>query len=437
MIPSSPIAPARRWLRPVLPLLSLLTLLGAMGAACGGSHPSVTLLEQNLERMDRAARSYDLSSIAGGLYQAAQAKRTDANALMKNGNDSRAYPLLESALADMRVALAASQAAEAGRQGDECLHDLDLARQGWDEALHQLLQTEQAARGASEEAPHSVPGADTLRMPQLPPTTLEDAAPPQGTADEIAQTEDSWLQVASAHRIGVSDAQERCDTELALARDRRASQQDRQRHLYLAGRAVQEMEARITQAISLDLCARGAAEISALAEARAGALRGILDLERDMRAEIRSELEQTRAQAADREARLSDALQQFQGPTIRITRDARGVVVSLATDDFFPLGKDVLKKDVNLTLIRLATVLNQFPEMKIAVEGHTDNVGQPDYLVELSKRRAQAVYKELIAQGVAEARMTVEGYGPNRPVAGNTTDEERRQNRRVDLVMRQ
>ena len=85
--------------------------------------------------------------------------------------------------------------------------------------------------------------------------------------------------------------------------------------------------------------------------------------------------------------------------------------------------------------MRVATILNQFPEMKIRVEGHTDNIGRAEYNLELSQRRAQAVHDFLDAQGVAAARMSVEGFGLTRPVADNDTPEGRQRNRRVDLVI--
>jgi len=79
--------------------------------------------------------------------------------------------------------------------------------------------------------------------------------------------------------------------------------------------------------------------------------------------------------------------------------------------------------------------LNQFGEMGILIEGHTDSIGTDEYNLGLSQRRAKAVYDFLASQDVAESRMSWEGYGESRPVADNDTDEGRQQNRRVDLVI--
>jgi OOP family OmpA-OmpF porin len=108
--------------------------------------------------------------------------------------------------------------------------------------------------------------------------------------------------------------------------------------------------------------------------------------------------------------------------------------VSLA-DILFDFDKATLRRDVEFNLVKIATILNQFPEMKIVIEGHTDSVGTEEYNLGLSQRRAKAVFEFLISQGVAEERMSWEGYGESRPVADNDTEEGRQRNRRVDLVI--
>jgi outer membrane protein OmpA-like peptidoglycan-associated protein len=174
--------------------------------------------------------------------------------------------------------------------------------------------------------------------------------------------------------------------------------------------------------------------ITDLASATDDARQGTLELERGLREDLRNELEKTRQEAADRQNQLYQALQQIQGKYAQITRDARGTIISLA-DILFDFNKATLKRDVEFSLVRVATILNQFPEMKIAVEGHTDNVGTAEYNLDLSKRRAQAVADFLASQGVSADRMTVAGYGMTRPVADNSTEEGRQKNRRVDLVV--
>lgn len=80
-----------------------------------------------------------------------------------------------------------------------------------------------------------------------------------------------------------------------------------------------------------------------------------------------------------------------------------------------------------------ASVLKQNPNLKVEIQGHTDNVGKPAYNKKLSQRRANAVMKGLVKQGVKKQRMTAKGYGMDQPIADNKTKEGRAENRRVEL----
>jgi outer membrane protein OmpA-like peptidoglycan-associated protein len=173
-----------------------------------------------------------------------------------------------------------------------------------------------------------------------------------------------------------------------------------------------------------------------LGNERDAGLRASLELERGLRDDLRAELEKAREEARTRQQQIYEAMQSLEGKYARITQSARGTIVSLA-DILFDFDKATLKRNVEFSLVKVATILNQFEEMKISVEGHTDNIGKPDYNLDLSKRRAQAVHDFLVSQEVAPERMTVDGFGMTRPVADNGTEEGRQKNRRVDLVIQE
>lgn len=95
----------------------------------------------------------------------------------------------------------------------------------------------------------------------------------------------------------------------------------------------------------------------------------------------------------------------------------------------------VLKPAVEGKLNQLVGYLKQYPQAKVEVVGHTDSNGSDAYNQKLSEKRAQAVSKALIAQGVDASRITAKGLGEGQPIASNATAEGREKNRRVELVI--
>ena len=99
----------------------------------------------------------------------------------------------------------------------------------------------------------------------------------------------------------------------------------------------------------------------------------------------------------------------------------------------FETGKTTIKKTSNPILDQVAKIMKENPTYKLAIAGHTDNVGNADKNLELSKGRAAAVKQYLVSKGVSADRMTSEGYGDTQPVADNTTTEGKAKNRRVEF----
>jgi OOP family OmpA-OmpF porin len=100
----------------------------------------------------------------------------------------------------------------------------------------------------------------------------------------------------------------------------------------------------------------------------------------------------------------------------------------------FDTGKATIKKASDDLLEQVASVLHDHPEiLRVEVQGHTDSRGAPAFNKKLSQQRADAVVKALVARGAEPARLTPKGYGPDVPIAENTTDEGRQKNRRVEF----
>jgi outer membrane protein OmpA-like peptidoglycan-associated protein len=83
----------------------------------------------------------------------------------------------------------------------------------------------------------------------------------------------------------------------------------------------------------------------------------------------------------------------------------------------------------------LATYLNSNTNLKLALEGHTDNVGSETSNQTLSENRAKSVKDYLVSKGVAESRITHKGFGESKPIADNLTEEGKKQNRRVEFII--
>jgi outer membrane protein OmpA-like peptidoglycan-associated protein len=100
---------------------------------------------------------------------------------------------------------------------------------------------------------------------------------------------------------------------------------------------------------------------------------------------------------------------------------------------YFQQGQATLLLVAQEALNRLATSLQATPNRRFEVQGHTDNVGEPELNRQLSQRRAEAVCRYLIARGVASGQLMPKGYGSTQPVANNADPAQRPRNRRVVL----
>ncbi len=80
-------------------------------------------------------------------------------------------------------------------------------------------------------------------------------------------------------------------------------------------------------------------------------------------------------------------------------------------------------------------IMNENPDMKLAIDGHTDNVGKDDYNQTLSENRANAVKQYIVSKGISESRITAAGHGETMPIADNKTAAGRQKNRRVELKL--
>ena len=100
----------------------------------------------------------------------------------------------------------------------------------------------------------------------------------------------------------------------------------------------------------------------------------------------------------------------------------------------FDVGKATIKPESMGEINRIVQLMNENPDLKFSVEGHTDSTGSANNNQTLSEQRSQAIVNKLVEMGISADRLTAVGKGQNSPIADNNTDEGRAKNRRVEFV---
>jgi outer membrane protein OmpA-like peptidoglycan-associated protein len=144
--------------------------------------------------------------------------------------------------------------------------------------------------------------------------------------------------------------------------------------------------------------------------------------------------EHSAQQATNQTEEMRERLHQQLSQVLQTQETARGLIVNMS-DVLFDTGKYTLKPEAREKLAKVSGILLAYPDLKVQVEGYTDNVGGDQYNLTLSQQRGDGVRDYLISQGVSAANTTSTGYGKSDPIADNSTAAGRAQNRRVNLVV--
>ena len=113
---------------------------------------------------------------------------------------------------------------------------------------------------------------------------------------------------------------------------------------------------------------------------------------------------------------------------------------ALAKDGFlalyinFDTGKSDIKPESQGTIGQIAALMAAHPELALSIEGHTDNAGAPAANKALSEARARGVMAAVVKAGVGAARLAAVGWGQEKPIADNRSEDGRAKNRRVEIV---
>lgn len=125
--------------------------------------------------------------------------------------------------------------------------------------------------------------------------------------------------------------------------------------------------------------------------------------------------------------------EQLQGTGVSVTRVGNQIVLNMPSNITFASDQDAIQAGFYPTLNSVALVLNKYNQSLVDIYGHTDSTGDDNYNLELSQRRAQSVATYLGSQRVDNRRFLVTGVGEARPIAGNSNNAGRAQNRRVEI----
>jgi outer membrane protein OmpA-like peptidoglycan-associated protein len=136
----------------------------------------------------------------------------------------------------------------------------------------------------------------------------------------------------------------------------------------------------------------------------------------------------------EQEAALRQELSAIDAANIQ--RNANVLAVTFKSDYLFAVGSANLNPGAYEEINRVSRVLNQYPDTRIQVAGHTDSTGSEQTNQVLSEQRAKNVENALIGQGVNPGRINTIGFGESSPIADNSSEAGRQLNRRVVITIK-
>jgi outer membrane protein OmpA-like peptidoglycan-associated protein len=129
----------------------------------------------------------------------------------------------------------------------------------------------------------------------------------------------------------------------------------------------------------------------------------------------------------------ADLKRQTAGTGVVVEREGDELLLTMPSGITFPINSAEIQPQFRSTLDQVAQTMNAYPSTLIDVYGHTDPSGGDQINIPLSQRRAESVANYLVARGVNRTRIATQGFGSSQPIADNSTEAGRSQNRRVEI----
>lgn len=214
----------------------------------------------------------------------------------------------------------------------------------------------------------------------------------------------------------------------------RAAKEQAQRNAEIAQEQAQQAQAAQQRAQEAQQQAAQRAEAEAAQRAQAEAAAAAAQAQAQKAREEQQQAQQAAQQASQQEQQMRERLRAQLSAVLQTRETARGLIMNMS-DVLFAFNKYELKPEAREKLAKISGILLAYPDLKVQVEGYTDNIGSDDYNQKLSEERADSVRDYLVKQNVPGDNITAEGFGKTNPIADNSTNSGRAENRRVELVV--
>jgi outer membrane protein OmpA-like peptidoglycan-associated protein len=268
------------------------------------------------------------------------------------------------------------------------------------------------------EAINAVQIAEATGAAQYAPDILAKAKQELQNAQALDSKKSQRKEMITYARGAVQDAED------ARVSTLRRMQQEKERQQQLA---MQQAQAAAQQA-QID------AQQQALKRAQADAAAAQAEAAAANARAAQAAAEHSAQQATNQTEEMRERLRAQLSQVLQTQETARGLIVNMS-DVLFDTAKYTLKPEAREKLAKVSGILLAYPNLKVQVEGYTDNVGGDQYNLTLSQQRGDAVRAYLVSQGVSPDNISATGYGMSNPIADNATAAGRAQNRRVQMVV--
>jgi outer membrane protein OmpA-like peptidoglycan-associated protein len=266
------------------------------------------------------------------------------------------------------------------------------------------------------------------------------ATTPPGPPPEVVRLQNELDRLHNDPRVAPNAPNELRDADMLVSdlsvNGRHMEPRDYQHRIYIADRLVMTAEAsgraRYAELRARDL---GSERDRLMVDSRTHQLRDAQLAAADAQASAAQAQQNAAMAQQDAAASRAESVQlRADLSQLQAQQTQTGYVVTLG-DVLIEVDRAELKPGAARTLDQLATALSDDPRSTISIEGHTDSTGSVRHNESLSLARAESVKSYLVGRGVNPSRVTTQGLGPDYPVASNSTEAGRQQNRRVEVVV--